>query len=1093
MRPVYLKYLVVLFILFSLPKQAFSQKYPLDERWRWTHFTGEDGLPSNAILSVVETPDGTPWVNTRSGLAWYNGYYWEKIDSAKGLPAQPMSTIVTDRRDSLLVVDRTHKPYYGGKHGFRPFRLIIDGKDVPITSAAKYTDNRLLLVGNRSLYISDIEQTEKFDLPEEFDGQEIFNIWNTDGNALWMNASGGLYRMEDSRWQLKLQSSRNQYSVLYLRENIYGNGLAFIVGPPQDIGLWEWEPDSKPGKTVSEGFENILALDVAYNNDRIILKEPDLIKINSSGRWTEPVQLNPEIKNILTAKFRRDRDIWIGTINGLYLFSSGSRHWETLKYPSTDERNKINEILLDRDGSIWAATSGGILTYKSGGSGISTQKIGDQSIKHATGLAEDNEGNIWISSGQAFDGTYKWDGGKWTHYGLENGLDAGNIHKIEKDRAGRLWFLGLYRKDFDARKMEQEPGVYVFENGVFSHWSSEHGLPPARYYAFAEGDGGSLWFGTSKGLILWTPGSDQNGKGTVRQWTTEKDGLLNDRIFTLAIDKNKTLWFGDRWSGLGCLENDTVKYLTTADGLVSNDVWRIAIDSSGRIWIGTQGGLSLYGNGVFSSFKDDEGLENPKIWPLLPLNNKIYIGTLGGGIQILNLAKLNLTPPRIAALPPMIEKRNAFIRWKTYSFWGSRISENIETRSKLDEGIWSAWSREHGVFLNNLHSGSHTVRVQSKNLLGDADTTQAAISFEIPAPFYTQPEFIIPVGILSAALIILSVVFVTRKRRADAVLRRSEERYRNLFENANDAIMIIDPEKRTVLEVNSKSCEIYGYTKAEFKSLPLSAVTKINDGIHDEILWTLSGTGSQRYETTHNTKSGRHLYMHINAAYIEYEGKPAILTLHRDISDVRQAEAKIRLLAQTITSTRDYISITALDNTILFVNNAFAEGHGYTDRELIGTDFSSVISSLTPKEKIDQLSAATIPGSWNGEIFHRRKDGTDFPVEVWSAVVHGEENQPVAVVHVARDVTERKKAETDKENLIHELQNALLEVKTLSGLLPICSSCKKIRDDHGYWIQVETYISKHSEATFTHGLCPECLKQYYPEVYKRWKAKEENK
>jgi len=90
-------------------------------------------------------------------------------------------------------------------------------------------------------------------------------------------------------------------------------------------------------------------------------------------------------------------------------------------------------------------------------------------------------------------------------------------------------------------------------------------------------------------------------------------------------------------------------------------------------------------------------------------------------------------------------------------------------------------------------------------------------------------------------------------------------------------------------------------------------------------------------------------------------------------------------------------------------------------------------------------------------------------------------------------VTERKKSEAERENLILELQNALLEVKTLSGLLPICSSCKKIRDDHGYWIQVETYISKHSEATFTHGLCPECLKQYYPEVYKRWKAKEDNK
>jgi hypothetical protein len=55
-------------------------------------------------------------------------------------------------------------------------------------------------------------------------------------------------------------------------------------------------------------------------------------------------------------------------------------------------------------------------------------------------------------------------------------------------------------------------------------------------------------------------------------------------------------------------------------------------------------------------------------------------------------------------------------------------------------------------------------------------------------------------------------------------------------------------------------------------------------------------------------------------------------------------------------------------------------------------------------------------------------------------------------------------------------------VKSLSGLLPICASCKKIRDDKGYWDQVESYISKHSEATFTHGICPDCIKKWYPDL-----------
>ena len=65
-----------------------------------------------------------------------------------------------------------------------------------------------------------------------------------------------------------------------------------------------------------------------------------------------------------------------------------------------------------------------------------------------------------------------------------------------------------------------------------------------------------------------------------------------------------------------------------------------------------------------------------------------------------------------------------------------------------------------------------------------------------------------------------------------------------------------------------------------------------------------------------------------------------------------------------------------------------------------------------------------------------------------------------------------------------ELEKALAEVKTLSGMLPICASCKKIRDDQGYWEKIETYISQHSGATFSHGICPECLEQLYPGVMK---------
>ncbi len=86
-------------------------------------------------------------------------------------------------------------------------------------------------------------------------------------------------------------------------------------------------------------------------------------------------------------------------------------------------------------------------------------------------------------------------------------------------------------------------------------------------------------------------------------------------------------------------------------------------------------------------------------------------------------------------------------------------------------------------------------------------------------------------------------------------------------------------------------------------------------------------------------------------------------------------------------------------------------------------------------------------------------------------------------VVVFHDETERKSAEAERERLITERQAALAKVKTLSGMLPICSSCKKVRDDKGYWSQIESYLQEHTEAEFSHSICPDCARQLYPEHF----------
>jgi len=106
-------------------------------------------------------------------------------------------------------------------------------------------------------------------------------------------------------------------------------------------------------------------------------------------------------------------------------------------------------------------------------------------------------------------------------------------------------------------------------------------------------------------------------------------------------------------------------------------------------------------------------------------------------------------------------------------------------------------------------------------------------------------------------------------------------------------------------------------------------------------------------------------------------------------------------------------------------------------------------------------------------------------VQVTSAPLTDSTGFIYAVVNIARDVTSQKLSEKGKERLIQELQAALSKVKRLSGLLPICSYCKKIRDDSGYWNQLESYFRSHADVEFSHGICEECAEKHHPGLFKK--------
>jgi PAS domain S-box-containing protein len=210
----------------------------------------------------------------------------------------------------------------------------------------------------------------------------------------------------------------------------------------------------------------------------------------------------------------------------------------------------------------------------------------------------------------------------------------------------------------------------------------------------------------------------------------------------------------------------------------------------------------------------------------------------------------------------------------------------------------------------------------------------------------------------------------------------------------------------------------------------------------------------------------------------------------KDITDLKQAEEKIERQSAFMMSVIDalphpFYVIDAETYQLKLANYAAYHGglpENMTCHELSHKCAGPCASSdhPCPLEKVKETGQPVIL-----EHRHCDVDGACRDVEVHGFPIFDEKGKLAQMIEYCIDISDRKQAARERETLIADLQKALHEVKTLSGLLPICASCKKIRDDKGYWNNLEKYISEHSGAEFTHGICPECAVKLYPQFYKK--------
>ncbi len=331
---------------------------------------------------------------------------------------------------------------------------------------------------------------------------------------------------------------------------------------------------------------------------------------------------------------------------------------------------------------------------------------------------------------------------------------------------------------------------------------------------------------------------------------------------------------------------------------------------------------------------------------------------------------------------------------------------------------------------------------------------------------------------------------ITERKRVERALRESEGRFRSLAASSPIGIFQTDLEGRCLYtnEQWQKTAD-FGLEESLGKGWVNAIHPEDRGSVSKE--WADCTRARKEFsrEFRYLTRQGHVRWVHSYAAAIVSRGEiSGYVGTTEDITEWKRAEERFRVLFEFSSNA----NLLTDEGGIIDCNHAAAALLRCPGkRELLAMRPGSWWPDTQPdgrrsgEKYLEMERLARERGSHRFEWTHRKTNGEEFVAEVGLTPVTI--NDRPALLAVWHDLTERKQAvETLRKFALRleennrELKEALAKVKTLRGLLPICSGCKKIRDDKGYWNQIEFFIRDHSDANFSHGMCPECAREYFP-------------
>ncbi len=264
---------------------------------------------------------------------------------------------------------------------------------------------------------------------------------------------------------------------------------------------------------------------------------------------------------------------------------------------------------------------------------------------------------------------------------------------------------------------------------------------------------------------------------------------------------------------------------------------------------------------------------------------------------------------------------------------------------------------------------------------------------------------------------VVAVRDISDRKKAEQELNKIKDQYKDLVEKGNIGVGI-DDVKGNLIYCNNQFLELFGYTKEELKGLSHKSLVHPDDYefVRDLHLKRVKGEEvPSRYEFRAIRKDGTTIHIEIDISEVYNENKKCKGTQSYlwDITKRKKTEEEILMLAHSLKSVNECVSITDTDDKILFVNETFLTTYGFEKDEIIGKPMSIVRSEKNSLEVVSKILPDTIKDSWRGELMNKRKDGSEFPISLSTTSIKDKEGNTLGLIGVASDITERKNKERE--------------------------------------------------------------------------------